>query len=109
MIRNYLIEIDDTHIYFDGWYLSYADTPKYRMSNATIDKIKKTKPKTLSGPHDLKCVSHIDFLIMHYQIQLCNPFNQFKKVEITTLISFIFLEPLKDKIKINFSSWPIYT
>jgi len=45
MIRNYLIEIDETHINFDDWYICYANTTKHRTSNATIDKKITTKQK----------------------------------------------------------------
>jgi len=60
--------------------------------------------------------SHIGFTIMnvsrmilHYQIQLCNAFNQFKKIEITILVYYLFFELLKDKIKINSLVGPFST
>jgi len=93
MIRNYLTKIDETHINVDNWYLTYVGTPKYCMSNAAIDEKEQQQQKKRWVGHMILNASHIGFTIMnascmilHYQIQFCNHFNQFKKVDITIMI-----------------------
>jgi len=114
MIRNYLIKIDETHINFDGWYLNYVGTPKHRMSNAAIykknNKTKKTSWDTWSQMRHTSiswswmrlvwsCIIKFNFVIL-----LINS----RKFTLLYWYNLFILEPLQDKIKINFSSRIIF-